>query len=154
VLIKPFKRKVIEKMLLKWTHGRGEEPAADFFGIEDTSDNAACVFDTVEMMDAFLNNEELVLGLLARFIERTRVQIDTIPDLEKAGDWDDARRNVHTIKGVALTLGGKELGKAAARAELAYKNMNRTEMEAAYPFLQEAFNRFRKEAENFINSRT
>jgi HPt (histidine-containing phosphotransfer) domain-containing protein len=101
-----------------------------------------------------MGDRELMVSLLARFVERTRTQIDDIPRFEKAGDWDSARLNAHTIKGAALTLSGKELGKAAAKTELACKNADMAEMEAAYPLLREAFDRFIKEADAFTRTVT
>jgi HPt (histidine-containing phosphotransfer) domain-containing protein len=107
-------------------------------------------FDAAGMLDAFMGDEEMALPLLIRFIERTQSQLDGIPGLEKAEDWEGARREAHMIKGAAYTMGGKDLGKAAERLELAFKNMDRGEMKAAYPPVQEAFVRFKTEAEEFI----
>jgi hypothetical protein len=47
-------------------------------------------------------------------------------------------------------MGGADLGIAAERLELAFKNTDRNEMEAAYSSIQEAFERFKTEAEEFI----
>jgi hypothetical protein len=50
-------------------------------------------------------------------------------------------------------MSGKELGKAAEKAELACKNADRAELYAAYPLLEEAFARFKTKADNFISTR-
>ena len=111
------------------------------------------IFNAAEVLDTFMQNEEAVLALLDQFMERTQTQLDALPGLEKAGDWESARLEAHTIKGAAYTLGGTELGKAAARLELAYKENDMKETEAAFPSLLEAFGRYKKEAEEFIRSR-
>jgi HPt (histidine-containing phosphotransfer) domain-containing protein len=108
------------------------------------------VFDSAGMLDTFMGNSEMALSLLSRFIERTGAQIDAIPGLIAQGDMDTARREAHTIKGAAFTMGGMELGQTAARLEAAFKNRDEAEMEAAFPPLKEAFTRFRKEAGDFI----
>ena len=184
VLVKPFKRPDIEKMLLKWTAEKQEAVVPDETPPEIVSipveepdiirgrrteetppdsvtvsvkvpdfirtQKGGVVFSAAEMLDTFMGDRETVLPLLSRFIERTQAQLEEIPDLEKAQDWDNARRDAHTIKGAAYTMGGQELGSAAARLELAFKNTDRAEMEAAYPPLREAFDRFRKAAEEFL----
>ncbi|AEF81994.1 hybrid sensor histidine kinase/response regulator [Leadbettera azotonutricia] len=110
----------------------------------------AAVFDSAEMLDTFMGNSEMAVSLLSRFIERTGTQIDAIPALRESGDMDTARREAHTIKGAALTMGGKELGHAAARLEAAFKNKDEAEMEAGFQPLKEAFARFCKEAGDFL----
>jgi CheY-like chemotaxis protein/anti-sigma regulatory factor (Ser/Thr protein kinase) len=155
VLIKPFKRADIEKILLKWIDKDAPriEP-----GVKTEEAPAAAkpdaVLDVEGLLDTFMNNVELILPLLTRFVERTQKQIDNILEFKKAENWEDARREAHTIRGAALTLGGIELGKAASRLELAFKDIDRDVMEAACQPVQDAFDRFRKEAEDFIASRS
>jgi HPt (histidine-containing phosphotransfer) domain-containing protein len=97
-------------------------------------------------METFMDNADIIRSLLIRFIERTREQIaDDIPRSMEAGNWEDARREAHTIKGSALTLAAGELGQAAARLELAFKNVDEAEMNAARPLLEDAFTRFETE---------
>jgi len=110
-------------------------------------------FNAGELLTTFMNDEATVLPLIDRFIERTQAQLSVIPLLEKAADWESARRESHMIRGAAPTMGGAELGRAAARLELAHKNMDRREMKAAYPPLLEAFERYKKEAETFTRAR-
>jgi HPt (histidine-containing phosphotransfer) domain-containing protein len=110
------------------------------------------IFNLKELRESFMNNDEIACSLLLRFIERTSRQIEDIISLRKAGDWETARREAHTIKGASLTLGGRELGNAAGRLELAFKNVDHSEMEAAYNPVKEAFDRFKICAEDFIKS--
>jgi len=142
ILVKPFKRSGLEAMLRKWTSGA-----------EAGQKSADSVFDAGELPDAFLDDEETLMSLIARFIERAQAQLKAIPELEKAEDWESALRESHTIKGTAFTMGGMELGKAAARLESAHKNIDKAEMSAAYPPLVQAFERYKKEAEAFIRVR-
>ena len=107
-------------------------------------------FDAVKLLDHFMNDEEIALPLISRFIERTKAQLEAVPGLETAGDWESARRYAHMIKGSGPSMGGEDLGEAAARLELAYKNTDKDEMEAALPALQKAFECYKTEAEDFI----
>jgi len=154
ILTKPFKRLDLEKMLLKWINVSQEAPQAVPEAEQETKQAPPnFVFDSVALLDTFMDNEETVLPLLDRFIARTQAQLDAFPELEKTGEWENAQREAHTIKGAAFTMGGMELGKAATRLELAYKNSDRAEMEAAHIPLNEAFVRYKEAAEAFVRSR-
>ncbi|MCL2479881.1 MAG: response regulator, partial [Treponema sp.] len=105
-----------------------------------------------DLRESFMNNEEVAGPLLLRFIERTESQINEIPSIAGKEDWETARREAHTIKGAALIMGGRELGQAAARLELAYKNRDYPEMGKAFEPLKEAFGRFKISAGRYLGS--
>jgi signal transduction histidine kinase/CheY-like chemotaxis protein/HPt (histidine-containing phosphotransfer) domain-containing protein len=102
------------------------------------------IFDAADLMETFMDNAELAKSLLGGFVERTGKQIAAIPGLVKSGDWEAARREAHTIKGSALTMGGRELGRTAGRLELACKNRDTGETDAACTPVAEAFARFKE----------
>jgi HPt (histidine-containing phosphotransfer) domain-containing protein len=120
---------------------------------EAAAASGAGVFNPAELLETFMGNDELACSLLCRFILRTAGQIEGIAGLKAAEDWESARREAHTIRGAAYTMTGKELGKAAARLEAAFKNRDRGEMETGYGLLAGAFGCFRAEAEGFLKSR-
>ena len=150
LLIKPVKRADIDGMLKKWIHFESsyvpvEPPVVAL---------ADCAFDVPGVLDTFMNNKAALLSLLSRFIERTKVQLVKLPELEKAADWESAFREVHMIKGAAFTMGGAELGKAATILEKAYKNAAKDDLEKAYFLLCKAFDSYKEEAEEFIRIET
>jgi signal transduction histidine kinase/CheY-like chemotaxis protein/HPt (histidine-containing phosphotransfer) domain-containing protein len=156
ILLKPFKRPDIEAMLQKWIHGgpqkngapgetRRPAPAAPV-PAEDPA-----VFDAADLLETFMDNEETARSLLVHFIERTGDQLAAIPGMTEKGAWEDARREAHTIKGSALTLGGKRLGETAARLELACKAEDAAETAAALSAALEAFACFRTAAEAYLH---
>jgi CheY-like chemotaxis protein/HPt (histidine-containing phosphotransfer) domain-containing protein len=136
ILLKPFNQADIKKILEKWLPDHIE------------------VFSVNDLRRTFMDHDEMAVSFLTRFIERTGGQLDNILTLQQSEDWEAARREAHTIKGASLNLGGRELGKAAERLEFAYKNINHSEMEAAFIPLREAFNRFKIKAEVFVQSFT
>ena len=151
ILIKPFKRYELEEMLAKWI-GLSytlEEREADF-----NSTRLDSIFDMEELLDTFMGDEEALLPLIGQFIERTQNQLHNLSKLKRTSDWKNAKREAHMLKGASLTMGGMELGKAAARLEAAYLNMARSEIKEALPQTKEAFERFKKEAEAFVHSRS
>jgi signal transduction histidine kinase/DNA-binding response OmpR family regulator/HPt (histidine-containing phosphotransfer) domain-containing protein len=180
MLIKPFKRPDIEKMLQVWPPGKAlsayvvpvdssaagpeagpfktgrsaSEPEAGSSktGPEDQALVSGQIFDRAEVTETFMDNAEMIRSLLIRFIERTGEQIDTvIPQSIAAGDWDAVRLEAHTIKGSALTLTAKDLGQTAARLELACKNVNISEINTLVPPLKTAFFQFEKEARRYLD---
>ena len=150
LLIKPFKKTDIEKTLEKWINAPGISSGSGDEESDASSLEKSIIFDPTVMLGNFMNNEEVVLPLLSRFIERTYNQIQNFPTLESVGDWKSARYDTHMIKGAALTMGGPELGKAAARLESACINADVEEIKTAFPLLCEAFNIYKEEAEKFI----
>jgi CheY-like chemotaxis protein len=108
------------------------------------------IFDTEDMLETFMGDGEAARSVIVQFLERSAGQIAAIPALTDREDWEGAGREAHTIKGSALTLGAKELGKAAARLEAAFRNTDREEMRAAYPPVAEAFGRFAAAAEGYL----
>jgi HPt (histidine-containing phosphotransfer) domain-containing protein len=112
------------------------------------------IFSVNDLRRSFMQQDEIAVSFLTRFIERTGDRLESILALQQSEDWEAARREAHSIKGISLTLGGRELGKAAERLEFAYKNINHSEMEAAFIPFREAFARYKLEVEVFIQSFT
>jgi CheY-like chemotaxis protein/HPt (histidine-containing phosphotransfer) domain-containing protein len=155
VLTKPIKFSEIKMMLEKWLVSGKEPQAFDPMPAGPTASTASGpeIFNAEEMLSAFLNETEVVLPLLSRFIERTSFQIENFPVLKAAGEWETARRDAHTIKGSSGTMGSAELGKAASALEKACINASAEEAEIAYPYILETFAKYKKEAEKFIHNK-
>jgi len=154
VLTKPIKFLEIKSMLEKWLAAGKESHVFDLMPAGQTASagSGPAVFNAEEMLHSFMNETDIVLPLLHRFIERTKSQLEDFPALKAAGDWATARRNAHTIKGAAGTMGGAELGKAADVLEKACINASAEQAEAAFPNVVDTFARYKKEAENFIQN--
>jgi HPt (histidine-containing phosphotransfer) domain-containing protein len=112
--------------------------------------SAGEIFNAPDMIDTFMGNTEMAVNLLARFLERSEQQIKAIPELRAAEDWPTAQREAHTIKGSALTMSAKDLGQKAARLEKAFKNLDFSEIDAAWPPVEEAYGRLKAVAEKWI----
>jgi HPt (histidine-containing phosphotransfer) domain-containing protein len=123
----------------------------------DNSDTAAGAgFETdqilaaAELYENFMGNVKLIRSVLGRFIERTERQFAEIPVLIEKGDWDTAVREIHTLKGSARTLGGRDLGNAAMRWEEACKKKDAAAILPGAARAGEAFARFKAVAENLL----
>jgi signal transduction histidine kinase/CheY-like chemotaxis protein len=174
ILPKPFKRPAIEAMYYKWagkispgtavpagttvptdtivSEGTAIPTGTGVPAAENAVEETPSIFNWADLLDTFMNDEENVKPLLKHFIERTAGQIDSLPCLVQEEKWEEARRIAHTIKGSSMTMSGMELGKAAARLEKAYKQIDVQEMEAGFGSLKEAFERFRLASEVYLQS--
>jgi CheY-like chemotaxis protein len=158
ILLKPFMRPEMEAILVKWTGGTGIAGGAggalaDKTRNDKEADRGNEIFTPRDLLETFMDNTETAKSLLGHFVQRSAEQIDSLPALAEAENWQEARRIAHTIKGSSLTLSGKELGKCAGRLELAYKNIDHPEMEAAIGPFKEAFARFKNAVEAYLNEK-
>ncbi|MDL2229781.1 response regulator [Treponema sp. OttesenSCG-928-L16] len=169
ILVKPFKRPDIEKMLLKWIDKKSSyrhtgQSSPEKNGPPSSSVSAAVssekkqgppaklVFDKADLLETFFDNEETLKPLITQFLRRTAEQLKSLPRNLAEKNWEEGRRNAHTIKGSSLTLSGKDLGAAAARVELAFKEKNVKAIQAGIPELAAAFKRFKAAAEEYAGS--
>jgi CheY-like chemotaxis protein/HPt (histidine-containing phosphotransfer) domain-containing protein len=152
VLIKPINLSEIQRMLEKWLPAK-KKPSEGLPENSRIPASGSAAFNPQQMFDAFTNDVETILPLLARFIERTRSQLENFPALMASGNWADARRDAHTIKGTSGNMGGQELGKTAGFLELACVNASAEEAETAYSRVLEVFAKYKKEAEEFIHNK-
>ncbi|MDR0876981.1 MAG: response regulator [Treponema sp.] len=152
ILIKPFKRPDIEIMLRKWIGVRqdGDPAVALPVSADHRPASSPDIFDRADLMETFMNNAEAAKALLGKYLERTGIQIAAIPPLIEKEDWESARREAHTIKGSALTVGGRELGRAAGILELALRDADKKRAGAAMPPAVEAYTRFRAAVEKYL----
>ncbi|MDR2471274.1 MAG: response regulator [Treponema sp.] len=157
ILLKPFKRPDISAMYRKWAGtaangGAAKAGKAAEAGTEAASGTAANaqVFSGAELLDTFMQTGDMAASLLDHFVRRTGEQLEALPVLTAEGNWEEARRLAHTIKGAAMTMSGIELGKAAAVLERACKAADGEAAGAALPGTVEAFGRFKAGAETWL----
>ena len=152
LVIKPFKLSEIEMMLNKWLNKALTSDSTEKQSIFFQTINS--VFDAEEMLNTFMDNEEVAIPLLSRFIERSINQLENIKTFVKTGDWESIRRDAHMIRGASLTMGGLELGQAAAILEEAAKEVRKDEINSAYIAVCKALEDFKKEVDEFISARS
>jgi two-component system sensor histidine kinase/response regulator len=75
------------------------------------------LFDPVDGLARLQGNQSLYLNLLRRFGEKHRHFVDEVMDLLSSGDVPAARTRLHSVKGLALSLGLLALGHEAGLAE-------------------------------------
>ncbi|MDR1507565.1 MAG: response regulator [Treponema sp.] len=154
ILLKPFKRPDIEAMLEKWGTPCAAVETPRAAGAPQSVPRGEEIFSASDLLDTFMGDAESAKLLLEKFVERSESQIGALDDLEKAGNWEEARHIAHTLKGSSLTLSGKELGTAAAALEKVYKNAGSgadpAEIRAARKPLDAAFARYKASAGAYL----
>jgi signal transduction histidine kinase/CheY-like chemotaxis protein/HPt (histidine-containing phosphotransfer) domain-containing protein len=143
VLLKPFKRKDVEALYRQWT-GRNQDSGQD--------PPSPPVFSAKNLLDTFMRDENSARELLGYFVRRSAGQMETLPGMIRGGNWEEARRLAHTIKGSSMTLSGMELGTAAAALEKACRERDAQKAAAALPPLKGAFRRFQRASEEYLSS--
>jgi PAS domain S-box-containing protein len=98
--------------------------------------------DTVNQLIE-LGGEEMVHQVFDDFLLETTEQIESSIDAEKKDDFDVIRRNLHTLKGNAGTLGVEKLSKLAEAIEKNIKNDNHKNLEEDLNLLNLTFEEFK-----------
>ena len=171
VLIKPFEKNDLRRILRAWLPGAAGERKAPTGGAEaparcaDPNDAIAdlepveelagpgaeaeagapadpSVFDWEGVLDTFLGQKETVVRLLERFSAKARCQLGELDAALAMDDLDGFREVAHSIKGAAWNLSSRNLGDAALAAETAGRNRDGAAARAAREALGKALDAF------------
>jgi signal transduction histidine kinase/DNA-binding response OmpR family regulator len=125
-LAKPISLKALTKCLARWVlsdHAEahplapGQAPA---FGY-----HALPVFDEQEVLDNFGQDRELMQRIFSAALIDLARQLQAFEDAVVQGDWTDAGKVAHTIKGLTAQVGGLRLSAHAAEIEAKLKDGGR-----------------------------
>lgn len=83
--------------------------------------STAPVLDTAFGLHCVAGNEALYRKLLAKFVVQQAAVVPEIQKLLASGTADEAHKLVHTLKGVAASLGLARLGETAAAMDTLFK---------------------------------
>jgi len=97
------------------------------------------VFDWNGVLDTFLGQAETVSGLLSRFIEKGRRQLDELSEALAARDATRIRDVSHSLKGASWNLSARRLGDAALLGESAGKEGDLEAAAKALEAMREAY---------------
>jgi len=170
VLIKPFEKNDLRRILRAWLPGAVRPPAggaagpapagcaeaddtiADLEPIEELA--GVCeeaqaelppdptVFDWDGVLDTFLGQKETVVRLLERFSAKARCQLGELDAALATDNLDGFREVAHSIKGAAWNLSARNLGDAALAAETAGRNKDGAAARASREALGKALDAF------------
>ena len=109
-------------------------------------------FDIGTALQQLAGSEKLYLSVITKFATMYKDLPDTIKtDLEK-GDLTKVRRDAHTVKGLAGTLGHGDLRNVAARLENSAVDGNAAECVQHFAAFQETFEHVLTSLQNVVNA--
>ena len=122
-ITKPIDPDMLARILIKWVKPRAQAAhAADHdTGCPASADaDAGTIFDWEKGLLYVGGEEQLLVKQLKNFIRRYAHMPQTLAELSAAGQWHEANRAAHSLKGVAATLGMDALSACAAALEQSY----------------------------------
>ena len=122
-ITKPIDPDMLARILIKWVKPRAQAAhAADHdTGCPASADaDAGTIFDWEKGLFYVGGEEQLLVKQLKNFIRRYAHMPQTLAELSAAGQWHEANRAAHSLKGVAATLGMDTLSAHAAALEQSY----------------------------------
>ena len=122
-ITKPIDPDMLARILIKWVKPRAQAAhAADHdTGCPASADaDAGTIFDWEKGLFYVGGEEQLLAKQLKNFIRRYAHMPQTLAELSVAGQWHEANRAAHSLKGVAATLGMDALSAHAAALEQSY----------------------------------
>ena len=122
-ITKPIDPDMLARILIKWVKPRAQAAhAADHdTGCPASADaDAGTIFDWEKGLFYVGGEEQLLVKQLKNFIRRYAHMPQTLAELSVAGQWHEANRAAHSLKGVAATLGMDALSVHAAALEQSY----------------------------------
>lgn len=101
----------------------------------------------IDAMERFAGNEKLFLKLLGMFSDDS--SMDALIEAMSCGNWEQAERSAHSLKGVAGNLSFERLYHEAAAISKALREGNVSEAERHLPEARQAYEKA-KEAANEV----
>jgi two-component system sensor histidine kinase/response regulator len=86
-------------------------PSPDLSALSATIDPA--VFDPVRLVDSFGGETGAAVAFLLGFVDAAQDMVAAVVQAADDGNWPQARRSAHTLKGSALSVGAERLGQLA-----------------------------------------
>ncbi|MFP4383391.1 MAG: response regulator [Spirochaetia bacterium] len=145
-LTKPFREKDLLSMLERWLGDAGDSGSG---AGKETESGDNRIFDYQRALETFMNKQDVLFGVIQKFIRKTADQLKDIEQKTKMGDLEGAKITAHGIKGGALNLEARSLAQAAYGVEAAAVSGNGDKiLKSLLPDLSGKFDEFRIVWEN------
>jgi two-component system sensor histidine kinase/response regulator len=124
--------------------GAGERPKSLPEGAAIAVAEGNEVFNGSELLERLMDDRELANAIMAGFIKDIPLQVQKLKNFLNGGDVPGARRQAHTIKGAAATVGAPALRKVAFELEEMGKSGRLGEALEVLPRLECEFDRVKR----------
>ena len=140
-LPKPVELAALASVLDLWLPGIQEEsndpPAEVVVACSDSSPLA--IFDPQQLTERLMDDGAMSRQVVSGFVEDLPEHLANLQKSVRGGAVSDARRNAHSIKGAAATIGAYAMSAAAAEMELAGETADLEQMARLLPGLETQF---------------
>jgi len=119
----------------------------DFVNIINTKHSNLDIFDSSELLDRVMGDEELAASIVKIFLADTPNEIAKLQEAIEKGDIKEVADNAHKIKGASAIIGNAALKQVAEDIEFCGKNGDIENATALMPTVRTLFNLFKQEIE-------
>jgi HPt (histidine-containing phosphotransfer) domain-containing protein len=110
-------------------------------------DNTNEIFDREGLSERLVNDGDLVAEVIETFLRDIPHCFAQLEEAIAGGDWAEALRESHSIKGAAANVGANLLRHAALSMERALRGGDRLEVTAALEGMKQRFHELRRQME-------
>lgn len=146
-LAKPIKAEKLIQTVKKWTRFEPIEVAKE--ALLEQNERLVLNQNTINQLRKF-GGMELIESVLIEFDEEATVQIGNAEKYIKSRKFEEFRRDMHTLKGNAGTLGAEKLADVAATVEKRLKEDNFDELDKFLKQLKSKLNQFKETYRNIL----
>jgi len=141
-LSKPVQPGELADMVSRWLDKTRKDSVSKGTGAEPEPESGVSeekIFDPDEMMQRFLDDEELAHDIIQAFLSDIPGQITILKNHLASGDAHAVQRQAHSIKGAAANVSGSRLRKKAFEMETAGKAGDLALAASLLPLVEEQF---------------
>ena len=142
ILVKPFKRKNIEKMLDKWSTVINLPSASQIASVDSDMMLNNELWNSADFEDTIGNDVDLGKQILLDYIDQTKGFIVTAYDLLDNKDFEELHRVSHTLKGSSAAISANKLVHISTLMSQATKSKNADEFRKNLEDFEEYFDLF------------
>ena len=154
ILVKPFKKSGVRKMLEKWVAVLSIPEAKEIVSLTEVNNSAGDSWDISDFMDTVGNDKELAVSLMDDFINQTEEVLDELrPELKKTPpDFEKLDALSHKLKGSSAALSINSLSSTAKKMNEASRKKDFVTVEASETEFELAFVEFKNLEKKWADS--
>lgn len=147
---KPIQAARLIELIKKWIHFEPTLVSTEVF--EVTAELLVINQNTLNQLYKY-GGKELIESVLSDFDAEASVQVRNVLSYYQNREFDKMKKELHTLKGNAGTLGIEKLSNVAFQLEKSLKENKFEELDGVIPLLKQCLVEFKESHQNLVNSR-
>lgn len=143
ILVKPFKRENVRRMLDKWKVVINLPQAKPISVTETTKVVKDDLWDIADFEDTIGQDWDLGNQIILDFIDQTRHFLDACKDLLENKDFEELHRIAHTLKGSSAAISANKLTNISAQLSQATKDKDAAAFKMHHDEFEDQFSSFK-----------